>query len=69
MECKWKILSSGISRSASSLHCGFSADAVWALFGFYLPSALMNLLTLPLIYYFVRAVNKPFRVMGNEDFY
>lgn len=51
------------------LHCGFSAGALRALFGFYLPSALMNLLTLPLIYYFVRAVNKPFRVMGNEDFY
>ena len=49
------------------LHCGLSGGTLRELFDFYLPSALMNLLTLPLVYYFVRAVNKQFRMMGNED--
>ncbi|HBL41589.1 MAG TPA: hypothetical protein DDY98_08580 [Ruminococcaceae bacterium] len=49
------------------LHCGFSGGSLRELFGFYLPSALLNLLTMPLIYYLVRAVNKQFRLMENEE--
>lgn len=50
-----------------ALHCGVSGGTLRELFGFYLPSALLNLLTLPLIYYFVRAVNKQFRLLEQDD--
>lgn len=60
----WEIL---YALFGYALHCGFSGGNLRELFGFYLPSALLNLLTVPLIYYFVRAVNKKFRLMENEE--
>ncbi len=50
-----------------ALHCGVSGGTLRELFGFYLPGALLNLLTLPLVYYFVRWINKQFRLMEDED--
>ena len=51
-----------------ALHCGVSGGALRELLGFYLPSAMLNLLTTPLIYYFVRFINKQFRFMEQEEF-
>ncbi len=51
-----------------ALHCGVSRGTLRELLGFYLPSALLNLLTLPLIYTFVRLINKQFRLMEDEEY-
>ena len=37
------------------------------LLGFYLPNALLNVLTLPLFYYLVRAIMKKFKLMENDE--
>ncbi len=50
-----------------AVHCGISGGTLRELLGFYLPSALLNILTIPLIYSFVRAVNKRFLMMENEE--